>query len=120
MRQVADIVHTLEFCINGARCSHGDEAALIKLLTGKKDAQLDLIVLTVGTGSKQVTESKDATSLQLFGQQDRMLEIISVHAPAIPVVVFVYSAAPVNISVAVASPQVRNQLFRKKKRILSI
>lgn len=67
----------------------------------------NVIVVTLGTGSTLVTESRDAQSLQLFGQQQRMLELISIHAPSVPVIVFVYSAGPVNISDAISSPQVR-------------
>lgn len=103
---MADVVHALEFCDDGARCTKGDEASLIKLLNISKSEEFDVIVLTVGTGSKVVTESSDNPSLQLFGQQQRMLELISIHASSVPVVVFVYSGAPVNITAAIASEQV--------------
>uniref|UniRef100_A0A0R3TEU2 Fn3_like domain-containing protein n=1 Tax=Rodentolepis nana TaxID=102285 RepID=A0A0R3TEU2_RODNA len=109
--EVADTVHGIEFCDNGARCTRGDEAGLIKLLTNSTKGKFDAIVVTIGTGSKFVGESRDNPSLQLFGQQQRMLELISIYAPSIPVVVFIYSAAPVNISVVVASPQVRSILW---------
>ena len=106
MHEVADVVHVVEFCDNGARCSQGNETDLINLLNSTAN-QLSVIVLTVGTGSAIVTESRDALSLQLLGQQQKMLDLISIHAPSIPVVVFVYSAGPVNLSVAISSPQVR-------------
>ncbi|KAM7532856.1 hypothetical protein Aperf_G00000128684 [Anoplocephala perfoliata] len=111
LQEVADVVHTLEFCDNGARCTKGDEDGLIKFLNISKSDEFDAIVLTIGTGSKFVTESRDNPSLQLFGQQNRMLELISIHAPSIPVVVFVYSGAPVNISAVIASTQVQSILW---------
>ncbi|CDS41173.1 beta D xylosidase 2 [Echinococcus multilocularis] len=111
LKEVADVLYTLEFCNNGARCTSGDEAGLIKLLNSTKAKMPNAIVVTLGTGSTLVTESQDARSLQLFGQQQRMLELISIHAPSVPVVVFVYSAGPVNISAAIVSPQVQSILW---------
>ncbi|VDL20065.1 unnamed protein product [Hymenolepis diminuta] len=111
LHEVVDTVHTFEFCDNGARCTIGDEVGLVKLLTNLTQDKIDAIVATIGTGSRFVDESRDNPSLQLFGQQQRMLELISIHAPSVPVVVFIYSAAPVNISVAVASPQVKSILW---------
>lgn len=106
MHEVADVVHVLEFCEDGASCTVADETGLINLLNSTKVNQLNVIVLTVGTGSVIVTEGKDAASLQLPGQQENMFSLISIYAPSIPVVVFVYSAGPVNIAVATSSPQV--------------
>ncbi|KAM7532884.1 hypothetical protein Aperf_G00000128697 [Anoplocephala perfoliata] len=111
LQEVADVVHALEFCDNGAQCTKGDEDGLIKFLSTSKGNEFDSIVLTIGTGSEVVTESSDNPSLQLFGQQNRMLELISIHAPSIPVVVFVYSGAPVNISAVIASTQVQSILW---------
>ncbi|VDM31524.1 unnamed protein product [Hydatigera taeniaeformis] len=111
LKEVADVLYTLEFCDSGARCTLGDEAGLINLLNFTKAKVPNAIVVTLGTGSTLITESRDAQSLQLFGQQQRMLELISIYAPSIPVVVFVYSAGPVNISDAIASPQVQSILW---------
>ncbi len=103
LREVANTLYTQEFCANGALCNKSDADALVKLLN---TTTLDLIVLTVGTGSKLVTEHRDAKDMDLFGFQHQMLELVSVHAPNTPVVVLVYSGGPVNISDVVASPQV--------------
>ncbi len=103
LREVANTLYTQEFCANGALCNKSDADALVKLLN---TTTLDLIVLTLGTGSKLVTEHRDAKDMDLFGFQHQMLELVSVHAPNTPVVVLVYSGGPVNISDVVASPQV--------------
>ncbi|VDK32900.1 unnamed protein product [Taenia asiatica] len=111
LKEVADVLHTLEFCNNGARCISGDEAGLINLLNSTKANTPNVIVVTLGTGSTLVTESRDIQSLELFGRQQRMLELISIYAPSVPVIVFVYSAGPVNISDAILSPQVQSILW---------
>ncbi|VDD82161.1 unnamed protein product [Mesocestoides corti] len=108
LKEVSSILHATEFCRRGAICRDADEAGLIRLLNS---TSIDMIVLTVGTGSKLVTESRDMQNISLFGRQHRMLQLVSIHAPTVPVVVFVYSAGPVNITDAVASPQVRSILW---------
>lgn len=96
-------MYAQEFCRNGALCNKSDDEGLINLLTS---THISLIILTVGTGSERVAEHRDATKMDLLGQQHRMLQIVSIYAPNVPVVVLVYSASPVNISDAVESPQV--------------
>lgn len=105
MRDVAETVVTEEFCSLGALCNSANETALIALLTAKHLPEL--LVITVGTGSSLVGEHTDRLSLNLFGQQPRMLELAGLYAPSIPVVLFVYSASPVNLTVAINSAQVQ-------------
>uniref|UniRef100_A0A0X3NYT8 Beta-D-xylosidase 1 n=1 Tax=Schistocephalus solidus TaxID=70667 RepID=A0A0X3NYT8_SCHSO len=106
--EVADSLQVAEFCTDGAACTSVNESDYLDVL---KDKTLQLLVLTVGTGCSLQRESRDRGSMDLPGQQARLLELANTHAPNLPVVLLVFSASPVHITWAVNSSQVHSILW---------
>ncbi|KAL5112957.1 Laminin subunit beta-1 [Taenia crassiceps] len=74
LKEVADVLLTLEFCDSGARCTSGDEDGLIKLLNSTKANVPDVIVVTLvfvySAGSLNISDailSSQVKSILWFG-----------------------------------------------------
>ncbi|VEL33762.1 unnamed protein product [Protopolystoma xenopodis] len=108
LRNLAKNLTSLNLCADGGRCSKWNKSQLVDLLAS---SQLDLIILTLGTGENVVGENRDLHNYDLPGRQgDILKELLRLNAMRprgpVPIFLLVFTAGPIDIQTAVNSEQV--------------
>ncbi|KAA3674418.1 beta-glucosidase [Paragonimus westermani] len=113
LSQLAARLHAHDICQDGGRCTNYSKNGLEFIMAFK---DLDLVVITVGTGNKFEAEGMDRHNISLPGTQMDMLvhtlDLASgrgtVHRGSpVPVVLLVFSTGPVEIEPAIADDNVK-------------
>ncbi|GAA27551.2 probable beta-D-xylosidase 7 [Clonorchis sinensis] len=114
LSQLSRRMHASDICTDGGRCSSLNDDALHSTL-GYDD--LDLIVLSLGTGSEVEGENVDRQNITLPGKQPELLEETlklssglgnsGLSKRTVPIILLVFSAGPINISRAVENENVK-------------
>uniref|UniRef100_A0A183BF49 Fn3_like domain-containing protein n=1 Tax=Echinostoma caproni TaxID=27848 RepID=A0A183BF49_9TREM len=112
---LAAIVDSAKICEGGGRCANYNDTLLEKMFEPK---DLQLVVITVGTGNRVESEGLDRHNISLPGKQYEFLlhslDLAAgqgvIHRIPIPVVILIFSTGPVKIQSALDDTNARCSL----------
>nr|CAH8869770.1 unnamed protein product [Trichobilharzia regenti] len=112
LETIADNVTASDICTDGAKCPTYDKVALQEILL---QPDIDLVVITIGTGRNVEDEGHDRHDLNLPGYQKQfLLNALDLSAGrgiirrlSIPVIVLVFSSGPIDIEFAMEDTNVK-------------
>ncbi|CAH8632373.1 unnamed protein product [Heterobilharzia americana] len=113
LESISEKITSSNICIDGAKCSMYDDIALQEILL---QPDIDLVIITVGTGRNVENEGHDRHDLNLPGKQNMfLLNALDLSAGRgiirrlpVPVIVLVFSSGPIDIEPAVEDQNVKS------------
>ncbi|CAH8585035.1 unnamed protein product [Schistosoma turkestanicum] len=113
LEEISDNVTASDICIDGGKCTVYDDSAIQEILS---QPDIDLVIITVGTGRNVEDEAHDRHNLNLPGHQNELLlsalDMAAgrgvVRRQPIPVVLLVFTSGPIDIEAAVEDENVKS------------
>lgn len=111
LEKISENVTASDICIDGGKCTMYDDLAIQEILC---QPDIDLVIITIGTGRNVEDEAHDRHTLNLPGHQNEfLLSTLDMAAgrgiirrKPVPVVLLVFSSGPIDIEPAVEDENV--------------
>ncbi|CAH8661740.1 unnamed protein product [Schistosoma haematobium] len=113
LEKISENVTASDICIDGGKCTMYDDLAIQEILS---QPDIDLVIITIGTGRNVEDEAHDRHNLNLPGHQNEfLLSTLDMAAgrgiirrKPVPVVLLVFSSGPIDIEPAVEDENVKS------------